>query len=324
MRIFLTGGTGYIGRALAERLVSEGHRVCALVRPTSNAELLTRHGVVTVVGDLRDRPSMREGMAGSDWVIHAAAELDLTAPAARMRGTNVEGSDNVASLASKLGVGRLLAISSMAVFGGSPEDGSRATEESPARTPLPTRYAQTKHEADATIRSWQRRGLKVNTVYPSMVYGPPGKKDGANFFIRQVLRGRMPAMLGADRLISWIFLADLVDGIVRLMGSAPPGRDYLMTGDVTTVRSLVERVARLGGVRAPRLTLPIGLARVLLTLGTPLFRLRGRRPPIAADQLRNLSRHWAFDDRRAQSELGWSPRSLDAGLPPTIAIILGT
>src|ERR1700680_2349151 len=109
MRIFLTGGTGYIGRALAERLTSEGHRVCALVRPTSNAELLTRHGVLTVVGDLRDRLSMREGMAGSDWVIHAAAELDLTAPAARMKGTNVEGSDNVASLACKLGVGRLLA-----------------------------------------------------------------------------------------------------------------------------------------------------------------------------------------------------------------------
>src|SRR3954451_9057698 len=104
MRIFLTGGTGYIGLALARRLVAAGHEVRALVRSTSNVEPLKELGIATFTGDIGDRVSMREAMSGADWVIHAAAELDLTGPPERMRTANVQGSENVASLAFKLGV----------------------------------------------------------------------------------------------------------------------------------------------------------------------------------------------------------------------------
>jgi dihydroflavonol-4-reductase len=77
MRIFLTGATGYIGRALCLRLRTEGHELRALVRPTSRVGALAGIGVATFVGDLADRASMREAMSGADWVIHAGAELDL-------------------------------------------------------------------------------------------------------------------------------------------------------------------------------------------------------------------------------------------------------
>ena len=76
MRFFVTGATGYIGTALCRRLVGAGHEVRALVRATSRTEELHRLGVTTFVGDLGDRPSMREGMSGADWVVHAAAELE--------------------------------------------------------------------------------------------------------------------------------------------------------------------------------------------------------------------------------------------------------
>ncbi len=85
--------------------------------------------MATFPGDITVRASMREGMSGADWVIHAAADLDLTGPAGRMEQVNVAGSENVASLASKLGVPRFLSVSSVAYFGGSPADGSLATEE---------------------------------------------------------------------------------------------------------------------------------------------------------------------------------------------------
>jgi nucleoside-diphosphate-sugar epimerase len=322
MRIFLTGGTGYIGRTLARRLAGAGHEVRALVRATSRVEPLRELGIATFVGNLGDRASMREGMSGADWVIHAAAELDLSAPGERMRAANVQGSENVASLAYKLGVGRFLSISSVAYFGGSPDDGSLGTEEMPPREPFPTLYSVTKHSGEVAIQEWARRGLRVNTVYPSLVYGPPGKKQGANSLLRQMLKGRFPAVVGADRKASWVYLDDLVDGMLKVMDKAQPGRGYLMAGDVTTVRDLVDRVCRLGSVRPPRLNLPIPLARALLIAATPFFKLRGRRPPIPPDQLRSLSRHWAFDDSRARAELAWTPRTLDAGLPPTVEHIL--
>jgi len=192
MRIFLTGGTGYIGRALARRLAEAGHEVRALVRPTSETEPLKQLGIATFIGDIADRASMREGMSGADWVIHAAAELDLTGPPERMRRANLQGSENVASLAYKLGVGRFLSVSSMAYFGGSPPDGSTAGEDAPVQTPFPSLYSATKHSGELAIQEWAKRGLRVNTVYPSLVYGPPGKKEGANSLLRGFLKGRFP------------------------------------------------------------------------------------------------------------------------------------
>jgi nucleoside-diphosphate-sugar epimerase len=321
MRIFLTGGTGYIGRALARRLVEAGREVRALVRPTSDPEPLKRLGVATFPGDVADRASMREGMSGADWVIHAAADLDLTGPQERMRRANVQGSENVASLAYKLGVGRLLSVSSMAYFGGSPPDGSVADETAPLQTPFPTLYSATKHSGELAIQEWAKKGVRINTVYPSLVYGPPGKKEGANAILRGFLKGRFPVLVGAERKVSWIYLDDVVEGMLKVMEKAPPGRGYLMAGEVTTLRGLVDRVCRLGGVKAPGLDLPVGLARAGLLLSSPFYRLRGRRPPFSAEQLNSLERNWAFSDARARTEFDWRPRGLDEGLPPTVKFL---
>ena len=319
-RIFLTGGTGYIGLALARRLVRDGNEVRALVRTTSNVGPLRELGAATFPGDLADRASMREGMSGADWVIHAAAELDVTGPPERMRQANLQGSENVASLAYKLGVGRFLSVSSMAFFGGSPPDGSTVDETAPLQ-PFPTLYSATKHSGELAIQEWAKKGLRVNTVYPSLVYGPPGRKEGANAILRGVLKGRYPVLVGARRQTAWIFLDDLVEGMLRMMEKAPPGRGYLMTGEIATLGSVVERTARLGGVKPPALDLPLPLARAALALAGPFYRLRKRRPPFSSDQLDNLERNWAFTDARARAELDWQPRGLDAGLPPTVEML---
>lgn len=318
MRIFLTGATGYIGTALCLRLRAAGHELRALTRPTSRTETLVGMGVAIFPGDLAERVSMREGMSGADWVIHAAAELDLDAATGRMESANVTGSENVASLAHKLGVPRFLSISSIARWGGSPDDGTPATETTPQRLPLPTRYCRTKAAGEEAIQAWAKRGLRVNTVYPSLVYGPPGKRSGSNALLRQLDRGRFPAMIGGDRKSSWIFLDDLVEGIVRVIGTSPPGRNYLMTGDVATTREIAGQVAALGGAPAPRREVTVGFARLALRVARPFYRLRGRRLPIPLEQLASLERHWAFDDARARTELDWHPRPLADGLPVTL------
>lgn len=319
MRIYVTGATGYLGRALCRRLVADGHEVRALVRAPERGEPLARLGVALCPGDVTDRVSLREGMSGADWVVHAAADLDLTGPDGRMEAVNVQGSENVASLAHKLGVPRLLSVSSVAYFGGSPDDGSPATEESPPRQPFPTRYSATKHAGERAIRAWAERGLGVVTVYPSLVYGPPGKKEGANAILRQLVLRRFPALVGADRLASWIFLDDVVDGIARAMTRAEPGSAYLLSGEALSVRELAHTVGRLAQVAPPRREVSVATARWALRLALPLYRLRGRRPPMPITQLDSLARHWNFDDARARRELDWSPRPLRDGLAATLA-----
>lgn len=116
-RIYITGATGYLGSVLAKRLVDQGNHVVALVRDESDPEQvaeLESWGVVTSIGDITDRFSLRSGMSGADWVIHTAACVDMHAPREILHQANVEGSENVASLAYKLGVPRFLSVSSMA------------------------------------------------------------------------------------------------------------------------------------------------------------------------------------------------------------------
>lgn len=322
MRIFLTGATGYIGSALCRRLAAAGHELRALVRPTSRAEELHRLGISTFTGDLADRASMREGMSGADWVIHAAAELDPASPGERMERANVAGSENVASLAWKLGVPRLLSVSSIAWWGGSPPDGTPASEETPPLRPFPTAYSATKHAGQEAIRAWARKGLPVSTVFPGLVYGAPGKHGGANGLLRALARERFPALIGGDRKASWVHLDDVVAAIVAVLERAPAGRDYILAGEVTTVRELAERVCALAGTRAPRHELSPRLARWALTLAAPVLRLAGRRPPLPPQQVASLERHWAFDDARARRELDWRPRTLAEGLPPTLELLL--
>jgi len=318
VRIYVTGATGYLGRALCRRLVADGHEVRALVRDPERGRELASLGVALFPGDVTDRFSLREGMSGADWVVHAAADLDLAGPAGRMEAVNVGGSENVASLAHKLGVPRLLSVSSVAYFGGSPDDGSAATEESPPLRPFPTRYSATKHEGERAIRAWAARGLAVVSVHPSLIYGPPGKKEGANAILRQIVLRRFPALVGADRLASWIFLDDVVDGVARAMNRAAPGAAYLMAGEAITVRELARTVGELAGVAPPRREVSVATARWALRLALPLYRLRGRRPPIPLAQLDSLERHWNFDDSRARRELDWRPRPLREGLAATL------
>jgi nucleoside-diphosphate-sugar epimerase len=324
MRIFLTGATGYLGKALCRRLAAEGHELRALVRPGAETGPLDTLGVTFFRGDLTNRAAIREGMSGADWVVHAAADLDLTGPPGRMAAVNIGGSELVASLATKLGVPRFLSVSSVTYFGGSPEDATPGREEQAPLLPFPTEYSRTKHEGERAIRAWAAKGLGVVTVYPSLVYGPPGKKEGANALLRQLWLGRFPALVGADRFASWLFVDDLVDGICRAMARAAPGSAYLLAGEAVTVRELARRVAALGGAPAPRREVSVATARLALRLALPFYRLRGRRPPMPLTQLASLARHWRFDDSKARRELGWVRRGLDAGLPSTIEMLRGT
>jgi dihydroflavonol-4-reductase len=326
VRIFLTGATGYIGGALSRRLVADGHEVRALVRDAarapSRAEPLEAAGVACFEGDITERVSMREAMSGADWVVHTAAELDFRRSFERMRRVNVEGSESVASLAFKLGVGRMLALSSMAVFGGSPPDGSAATETSLPILPLPGAYGRTKAEADAAMDGWAKRGLRLNRVYPSLVYGAPAKKTGTNSLLRAVALGRMPVLVGGDRLTSWVHLDDLVEGLVRVIERAPVGESYLMSGEAATVGEVLGRVCELANVRPPRFRVSPRVAYALLRLAGPALRGMGVRGLPDAAQARSLARHWHFSDAKARHDLDWHPRGLDEGLPPTIEHLL--
>ncbi len=227
-----------------------------------------------------------------------------------MAAANVEGSENVASLASKLGVGRFLSISSMAAWGGSPADGTPANEASkPPQLPLRRATRATKSgRRKRGCSSGRGRASRSTPSSPASVYGPPGKKQGANTLLRALLLGRFPALIAPEKKTSWVFLDDLVDGIVRVMDQAPPGRGYLMAGEAWTVRELAHRVAAFAGTNPPK-PRALGPGPPVSSSASPARFLEARRPA-AADPAR------AAGVARPPLELRRHPRPHRARLAP--------
>lgn len=321
MRIFLTGATGYIGGKLARRLIDDGHQLACLVREASQperVEALQGLGASVHVGELADRESLKPGMDGADWVIHAGAELVRETA---MDGANVHGSDNIASLAVELRVPRFLSVSSISYWGGSPADGSPGTEESPVQE-FPTAYSASKHAGEQAIRAYCEKGLSVVTVFPSLVYGPPGKRSGANFFLYQLVHGNMPALIAADRKVSWVYVDDVVEAMVRIVDLDLAGGRFILAGEGETLGQTAERITTLTGVKPPRLGLSVPAAKTLLRLAAPFFRLAGKRLPVEPVRLDYLSKHWFFSDELARRDLNWSPRGMDEGLPSTVEMLM--
>src|SRR5262245_27620 len=126
MRIFLTGGTGFLGRGMAARLATAGHEVRALVRP-GRARREFPPGVAAVEGDVLDADSLTRGASGCDAILHCAALVKMWVPdRSAFDRVNVGGLRNILEAARRSGVRRILYTSSFIALG--PTDGSVADE----------------------------------------------------------------------------------------------------------------------------------------------------------------------------------------------------
>src|SRR4051812_12884209 len=120
MRLFLTGGTGFIGGAVARKLRERGDDVVALVRTPAKAAALSANGVELVAGDLGDDEAIAKGVAGCDAVIHAAAIYEVGIPKSKrpeMYAANVEGTRRVLEAALAAGVKTAVYVSTVGIFG---------------------------------------------------------------------------------------------------------------------------------------------------------------------------------------------------------------
>lgn len=303
---------------MAHKLLEEGHDLHLSVRDPDKAASWKALGATLHRSDVTDRYSLRPGMSGADAVIHLAGAVDLRLHPREMIAVNDDGAENVASLAFKLGVGRLINLSSIACWGGSPEDGTAATEETPPRLPWPNVYGESKFRGEEKIRTWAEKGLRVDTLFPSLIYGPPGKSTGANPLLRRIAEGKLRFLPGPNQWSSWIYIDDVVEAILKVLEREPAGERFILAGEARPLQELVNLVCTLAKVRPPRLSLPLSVLRPGLW-GLRGLETLGIRPSLGSAHLSNLFLPWRFDDRKAREALEWTPRSLEEGLRLTLS-----
>jgi dihydroflavonol-4-reductase len=194
MKVFCTGGTGFVGAHTVLALLDGGHETRLLVRDQGAArnwfETRGRHIERFVTADIRDQTALQDAMAGCDAVFHAAASVSLDPRRARETyDTNVGATRAVLGAATSLGIPNLLYVSSVAAFF---HAGLQRVDESTALGDLSEPYSRSKRDSEAYVRELQRHGVPVQITYPVAVVGPDDPKlsaanRGLASFVTQML-----------------------------------------------------------------------------------------------------------------------------------------
>lgn len=321
MRVFLTGGTGFIGRHIAALLSKRQDRVVALARSPDRASALHAMGCELVEGDLADVDAIRRGLRGCDAVIHSAAIYKVGIPASERPGmfdTNVRGTERVLDAAIEVGTPRIVYVSTVNVFGNTRGRVVDETYRRPETEGFLSAYDETKFLAHREAETRIQAGAPVVIAQPGLVYGQ-GDHSEVGGQIERMRRGRLPALAFPDLGCNFLHVDDAAEGVVRVLDRGSEGRAYVLGGEIGTLRKLIQTVARLSGRRPPILTIPAALVRMSIPLA-PVVTRAMRLPP----NLREIVRasdgvtYWATD-ARARGELGYAPRGLEDGLRQMLA-----
>lgn len=317
--ILVTGGSGFMGQALARRLIAAGRlvRVVDLAPPAATAP-----GMEFAAADICDCDAVAAAMRGIEAVVHLAARVSDYGPPAAFERLNVGGTRTVAAAARAAGVRRFVHMSSVAVFDyRRPHDGTDET------TPIGGHefaYGATKARAEIVVRAECGLGLPATIVRPGLfVYGPGDRKASAPMLA--ALAAGVPLLVGGGRaLLSTSYVDNLIDGVMLALDHpAAVGEVFHLADDarLTWHELAVTMLRALGRSGRPR-SAPRGLAAPAAALLEGLWSAAGRddAPPLTRYRIRTATTDLHFSNAKARRVLGFRPAvGVEDGVAATVA-----
>ena len=309
---FVTGATGMVGSHLARRLLDEGWRVRALVRPTSDTALLASWGVDLVEGDVGDPAgAFTPHLDDVDYVFHCAAVISDWAPLDEMVRINVEGTRHLAEAAIACGrLKRFVYLSSMVVFGMNPQ---RDFDETAPLIHTGDHYNLTKIRAEKLIHRFvQERGLQATIIRPPYVYGPRDRQllprvlaSLQNGQFRFIGSGRTPfSLVSVANVVEVLFLAGTRPDVV--------GEVFLVTdGEPITRERFIEIICEETGYAKPAGHVPTWMVRLVCPVVEGIYSLRrATEPPLVNKfRLKFMATPLTYDIGKARRILGYEPKA---------------
>ena len=248
-QVFVTGGSGFIGRALIRRLVDEGHGVRALVRSATAADTVAALGAEPVRGELTEPASWRDAVSGSEVLFHLAAETDLDADLARHRLVTVDGTRAALQAARHAQVARFVNCGSeAALLAGDPL--IDVDETAPLRPDSPAAYCAVKAQAEAIVLDANTHDFTTVSIRPKFVWGAGSPvTDG---FAALAEAGQFSWIDGGRHTTDITFVDNAVEGLLRGWQHGKPAQAYFITDqEPVRFREFMQTVFDIYGVDTP-------------------------------------------------------------------------
>jgi nucleoside-diphosphate-sugar epimerase len=307
---FVTGGSGFVGGALIERLRSEGWEVRALARSEEATSRVTERGAEAVPGDLVNTATLTEGARGCEVCFHAAAKVEDWGDPADFERLNVHGTRNVIVACREAGVRRLVHVGTeAALMAGDPLIG--VNEDAPLRPDSPVLYSASKAKAEALVRDADGDGLETVVVRPRFVWGK-GDTTLLPALVQMVRSGRFRWIGGGRHLSDTTHIDNTVEGLWLAATKAPAGGVYFVSdGEPVVFREFITDMLATQGVEIPDKSVPASIAGGAAVLSERLWRLLRRpgAPPLTRFAVWVASQECTLDTSRAREQLGYEPRT---------------
>jgi nucleoside-diphosphate-sugar epimerase len=305
---FVTGGSGFIGGVLIERLRREGWDVRALARSDAAAARVGELGAEPVRGDLEDRRALEEGAAGSEVAFHCAAKVEDWGDPEDFERLNVFGTQNALDACIAAGVRRFVhAGTEASLTVGQPL--VNVNEDAPLRPDSPILYAASKARAEQRVRAANGDGIETVVIRPRFVWGR-GDTTLLPALIKLVESGRFRWIGGGTQLTDTTNVDNTVEGLWLGATRAPPGSVYFVTdGEPVVFRQFVTSWLGTQGVSVPDKTVPTAVADATAAVSERAWRLLKRpgSPPLTRMAVWVSSRECTLDITRARGELDYKP-----------------
>jgi len=300
-RVFVSGGSGFIGGALCSQLVANGNDVVALARSDVAEEAVLARGAEPLRADALEEDRIAAGMQGCAIAYHVAGvNSHCPKDPDDMVRVNVGGAETAVRAAARAGVGRLVLTSSAASIGEAP--GTIGHEDSPHRGWYLSLYDRSKHEGEQrAFEAARRLGVDVVAVNPSSVQGP-GRASGNGKIVIDYLNGKLPVFV--DVYISVVDIADTVAGHLLAAERGRAGARYVLNGATVPVREALEILIGITGVNRPVRMAPPALARGVAAVSERAARARGKTSSMCRARMRTILHGHRYDGSRAARELG--------------------
>jgi len=306
--VLITGAAGFVGSAVARRLVAEGLEVRALLRRSSDPANLEGLEIERHYGDLLDPATIKSAVKGCDAVFHVAADYRLWVPDPdAMMCVNVEATRTLMLAALDAGVSRIVHTSSVATLG--IVKGGVADEDTPSSVDdMIGPYKLSKFLAEEEVRALvEKRGLPAVIVNPSTPIGPRDPRPTpTGRLVLEAARGRMPAYVDTGLNVSHV--DDTAEGHWLAFQKGKIGERYIIGGDNLTLREILVTVAEITGGSKPLLALPHGLILPFARLAERIAKRTGKEPFATVDGVKLSRKRMFFSSAKAERELGYRHR----------------
>ena len=315
----VTGGTGFVGHHLVQKLIDQGETVRLLVRTTSRLDGLEKLPLQIHYGDLTNSDSLRQALKGCRFLYHVAADYRLwSLHPEELYRSNVEGTRNILQAAKEAGVEKIVYTSTVGTLG-NPGNGTPGNEKTPVSLQEMTgHYKHSKFLAEKVALEFAQQGMPIVIVNPSTPVGSwDTKPTPTGQMIVDFMKGKMFGYM--DTGLNLVDVEDVAEGHLLAMQKGRVGEKYILGNQNLSLLEIFQTLSRITGQAVPKVQIPHSMAFLLAIAFTEYSNWISKKPPLISVESARLTRKFMyFDSSKAVRDLGFSSCPVEQALEKAV------